>query len=55
MVVRLNVSGRGQRSVGSPVTTSVYNYDEQSLSLSSFKVHERINRMDWSGWQGPRT
>lgn len=34
------VSGRGQSSVESPVTTLVYNYDEQSVSLSSFKVHE---------------
>ena len=25
----------------------MYNYDEQSMSLSSFKVHEQINRMDW--------
>lgn len=34
------VSGREQPSVESPVTTLVYNYDEQSVSLSSFKVHE---------------
>lgn len=34
------VSGRGQPSIESPVTTLVYNYDERSVSLSSFKVHE---------------
>lgn len=53
MVLHLTVPGRGQRSVELVVTTSVYNYDEQSVSLSSFKVHGRINRMDWPGWQAP--
>lgn len=51
-VLRLNVRDRGKCTVESLVATLVWNYDGGPIrELSSFKVHEWINRMDWSGWQ----